>query len=166
MVTGFTNASKSGYPNCYIDASSDTSGALVCSGVGTFGDTSGFPVAGVSSVSATAPNWYGQPDVVVAAYAGRFYYSPQPSQSAPATSTWSVDCSPSSIWVNSGYYNYTYYDSYGYDWHLNYDWMAIATSVSPGTDISCSATLTIALASGGSLTYHPPGSFSIEFFGA
>jgi len=168
MVTGFTNSYESGYPNCYIAASQDASGALVCTGVGTYGDTLGSSFTNASSASATAPNWYGQTDVVVAAYAGRFYFAVPASRSTVtlSSSAWNVECSPS-IWVSTNSANYTYFDSWNDDWHLNFDWITIATSASPGTSISCSASLTITLTGGGgSLTYNPPGSFSLEFFGA
>jgi len=176
MVTGLTAPFDSGYPDCYIDASSDTSGTLVGTGVGSYGDTQGYSFTNAGSVSELIPGWYGQPDVVVAAYAGRFYYTP-PSSPNPGYlngSSWSVSCSPSSIWVSSDSANYTYPDSYGDDWHLNFAWMAIAKSVSPGTQISCSVTLcrkTSYETTGGGVPStvtcsSPPGSFSLEVFGA
>jgi len=162
MVTGFTSSSKSGYPTCYIAASQSTNGALACAGVGTYGDTLGYSFTGASGTGGNAaPNWYNQPDLVVAAYAGRFYYG----NSNLESSAWNVGCSPS-IWVSSKSYNYTYYNGYWGVYYLNFDWITIAPSVSPGTSISCSASLGILTTGGSSSTYYPPGSFSIESFGA
>jgi len=167
MVTGFrASTTQSGaYYYCDIASSSSTSGALVCTGVGNYGDTQGFSSSGANSASATAPNWHGQKDLVVAAYAGRFYYPYQTHGWNLESSTWNIACSPT-IWVNMNSANYTYYDSWYGTYHLNFDWMTIATSASPGTSISCSVSLTITTTGQGSLTYYPPGSFSIQFFGA
>jgi len=165
MATGFTSSSNTYFSNsCYITASSDTSGALVCTGVGNYGNTQGYSSINVSSEIATAPNWYGQTDLVVAAYAGRFYYTPSAAVLTLSSSSWNVGCS-GITWVSINSANYTYYDSWGGDWHLNFDWIEIGNA-SAGTSISCSASLTITTTNGSTLDYNPPGSFSIEFFGA
>jgi len=166
MVTGFTSSSSTaGYPNCSISTSQDSIMALEGTGVGTYGNTTGNSVASATSVSATAPNWNNQTDVVVVAYAGTFNSSTQSNfPSSVSSSSWGWYCNQTSIWVSSGGANYTVYNSYDSNWQFTTGQMRIATSVSPGTNIYCYVYLAV---TSGTETYNfiPPGSYSIEFFG-